>query len=139
MNKKGRDHDQRLAKQVERVGAEMLNGAEKRIWSGFRRQHRDSGLGRRGLGGGDTVAKKAGAYGLTEPARGRDLELARAISDFKSRRDDMRNPPSPFADNFPRRPLLCDLCLQGPTASFRVVPRPHIGDLKRIKSPSWAA
>lgn len=38
--------------------AEMLRLADERIWSGFWVQKRDSGLVRRGSGGGDTNAKK---------------------------------------------------------------------------------
>lgn len=38
--------------------AEVLRPVEERIWSGFWAQRRDSGLVRRGPGGGDTNAKK---------------------------------------------------------------------------------
>ena len=52
---------------------QMLRPAQKRIWSGAEGQSRDSRLGRSGLGGGDTDAKKGISVRLTEPRRGTTL------------------------------------------------------------------
>lgn len=64
---KGRDQRERLAV------PETLRRAEKRIWSGVRGQSRDSGLGRSGLGGGDTNAKKGAGVGADPELRRTDL------------------------------------------------------------------
>lgn len=68
MSRKGWDQEERLAEQVGRGVAEMLSREEKRIWSEVREQSRDSALGRSGLGGGVTDAKKEIWAGLTKRA-----------------------------------------------------------------------
>lgn len=82
------------------------------------------------------TAKKGARTELTDPEEEQILSWRALFLTSKARKRKTRagggyvqtNFPPPFADDLPRKPLFCDLCLpHGPIDSFPIIQLPPIG------------